>query len=134
MRGSEPAVDDSQLAARARGGDTAAFRYLKLRHQQVAFRAAYLITNDAAEAEDAAQDAFVKAFYALDRFRDGAPFRPWLLRIVANEARNRRRTAGRQTSLIQRAGHEQPLIPGSVDHPSRDAGTGACRARPARRR
>ena len=40
------------------------------------------------------QDAFVKAYRALGRFRDGAPFRPWLLRIVANEARNRRRSAG----------------------------------------
>ena len=60
------------------------------RYQEVAFRTAYLVTREAGEAEDAAQEAFVKAYYALARFRTDAPFRPWLLRIVANEARNRR--------------------------------------------
>jgi RNA polymerase sigma factor (sigma-70 family) len=59
-------------------------------YQDLAFRTAYVITGDAAEAEDAAQNAFVKAYFALPRFRSGAPFRPWLLQIVANEARNRR--------------------------------------------
>jgi RNA polymerase sigma-70 factor (ECF subfamily) len=55
------------------------------------------------DADDAVQEAFLKAYAALPRFRDGAPFRPWLLRIVANEARNRRRSAGRRTGLAQRA-------------------------------
>ena len=62
-----------------------------------------LITQDAAEAEEAAQDAFVKAWRALRRFRDGEPLRPWLLTIVANEARNRRRSAGRRQALALRA-------------------------------
>jgi RNA polymerase sigma factor (sigma-70 family) len=72
-------------------------------HQDVAFRAAYLVTGSAAEAEDAAQEGFVKAWQALPRFREGAPFRPWLLAIVVNEARNRRRHAGRQAALALRA-------------------------------
>jgi RNA polymerase sigma factor (sigma-70 family) len=72
-------------------------------HQQVAFRAAYLVTGSAAEAEDAAQEGFVKAWLALPRFREGAPFRPWLLAIVTNEARNRRRHAGRQAALALRS-------------------------------
>jgi RNA polymerase sigma factor (sigma-70 family) len=72
-------------------------------HQEVAFRAAYLVTGSAAEAEDAAQEGFVKAWQALPRFREGAPFRPWLLAIVVNEARNRRRHAGRQAALALRA-------------------------------
>jgi RNA polymerase sigma-70 factor (ECF subfamily) len=72
-------------------------------HQEVAFRAAYLVTGSAADAEDAAQDGFVKAWQALPRFREGAPFRPWLLAIVVNEARNRRRRAGRQAALALRA-------------------------------
>lgn len=101
-------MEDSGLAERARAGDTDAYRCLMLRYQDIAFRAAFLITGDAAEAEDAAQEGFVRAFYALDRFRDGAPFRPWLLRIVTNEALNRRRAAGRQASAIQRAGRHQP--------------------------
>jgi RNA polymerase sigma factor (sigma-70 family) len=72
-------------------------------HQEVAFRAAYLVTGSAAEAEDAAQEGFVKAWQALPRFREGAPFRPWLLAIVTNEARNRRRHAGRLHALALRA-------------------------------
>lgn len=74
------------------------------RHQEIAFRAAYLICGDSAEAEDAAQEGFVKAYYALARFRAGAPFRPWLLRIVTNEARNRRRALTRRAQLTLRAG------------------------------
>ena len=62
------------------------------------------------------QDGFVKAFHALGRFRPGAPFRPWLLRIVANEARNRRRSAGRRERLALRAA-EDPLSGGAVPSP-----------------
>jgi RNA polymerase sigma factor (sigma-70 family) len=75
-------------------------------HQEVAFRTAHLITGDASEAEDAAQEAFVKAYRALGRFRSGAPFRPWLLAIVANEARNRRKAAARRAGLVLRAARE----------------------------
>ena len=71
---------------RAKHGDENAYATLVTRYQAVAARTAYVITGSDAEAEEAAQDAFVKAYYALDRFRSGAPFRPWLLRIVANEA------------------------------------------------
>jgi RNA polymerase sigma factor (sigma-70 family) len=80
-------------------------------HQEVAFRAAYLVTGSAAEAEDAAQEGFVKAWQALPRFREGAPFRPWLLAIVTNEARNRRRRAGRQAALALRAFEPEPPGP-----------------------
>lgn len=73
------------------------------RHQELAFRTAYLITGDAAEAEDAAQESFIKAYSHLSRFRAGAPFRPWLLAIVANEARNRRGAAARRLGLAMRA-------------------------------
>lgn len=62
-------------------------------------RTAYLIAGSA-EAEDAAQEAFIKAFYALKRFRVGAPFRPWLLKIVGNEARNRRKSSKRRLELV----------------------------------
>lgn len=72
------------------------------RYQDLAFRVAYLVLGSAPDAEDAAQDAFVKAYYALSRFRPDMPFRPWLLRIVANEARNRRKAAGRRAGLVLR--------------------------------
>ncbi len=78
------------------------------RYQEIAFRAAFVITGSAAEAEDAAQDAFVKAYFALSRFRPGAPFRPWLLRIVANEARNRRVAMGRRAGLALRVAQAAP--------------------------
>jgi RNA polymerase sigma factor (sigma-70 family) len=99
---SRPA-DDQQLAERARRGDAAAFEDLVRRHQPIAFRTAVVLTGSAADAEDAAQEAFVKAWRALPRFRAGAPFRPWLLAIVANEARTRRRAAGRREGWTARA-------------------------------
>ena len=92
-------ADDSVLVARAQRGDRAAFEEIVQRYQQIAFRTAYVIAGSAADAEDAAQEGFVKAYRALDRFRLDAPLRPWLLRIVANEARNRARSAGRRHQL-----------------------------------
>ena len=87
---SRPPTED-ELVERARGGDAAAFAALVRDHEEIAFRTAYLITRNAADAEDAAQVGLTKAWRALPRFRRGAPLRPWLLAIVANEARNRRR-------------------------------------------
>ena len=94
--------DEQALIAAAQRGDQRAYAQLLERHQAVAFRAAYLITGSAAEAEDATQDACVKAWQALARFRPDAPFRPWLVRIAVNEARNRRRGAGRRATLVLR--------------------------------
>ena len=79
-----------------------AYEELVRRYQDVAVRTAHLFAPDG-DAEDATQEAFVKAFAALGRFRRDAPFRPWLLRIVANEARNRRRSATRRSGLALRA-------------------------------
>jgi RNA polymerase sigma-70 factor (ECF subfamily) len=75
-------------------------------HQPIAFRVALVAAGDRGDAEEAVQDGFVKAYRALGRFREGAPFRPWLLRIVGNEARNRRRAAGRRSGLELRAARE----------------------------
>lgn len=91
------------LIRAAKRGDLRAYEDLVRSHQDLAFRAAYLITRDTAEAEDACQEAFVKAHRALGSFRDGAAFRPWLLRIVSNEAKNRRRSANRRLRLAVRA-------------------------------
>ena len=105
-----------ELVGLAQSGDSAAYQTLVEEHQTIAFRTAYLITGSAADAEEAVQEAFVKAFYALGRFRPDAPFRPWVLRIVANEARNRRRSAGRRERLALRAA-EDPLSGGAVPSP-----------------
>jgi RNA polymerase sigma-70 factor (ECF subfamily) len=101
---SSPLSDERRLIAAAKAGDQDAYGQLLERHQAVAFRAACLITGSAEEAEDAAQDACVKAWLALRRFRPDAPFRPWLVRIAINEARNRRRGAGRRAALVLRLG------------------------------
>lgn len=92
---------DAALVERARGGDHEAYAELVRRYSAVAHRAATLIAGPA-EAEDAVQDAFVRAYYALGRFDLDAPFKPWLLTIVANAARNRIRSAGRQPRLRAR--------------------------------
>ena len=107
-------MEEAKLAERARAGDTAAYERLVRMHQAVAFRAAYLVTGDGPEAEDATQEAFIKAYRALDRFRPGAPFRPWLLTIVTNEARNRRRSAGRRAKLNLQMAAEGQLLPPPV--------------------
>lgn len=96
-------LDDAALVERARNGDVNAYEALVRAYEEIAFRVAYQVTGNAAEAEDAAQEAFVNAYYALGRFRAGAPFRPWLLRIVANEARTRRTSATRRSLLVERA-------------------------------
>jgi RNA polymerase sigma-70 factor (ECF subfamily) len=94
---------ESDLIERARHGDVSAFEALVRAHQAVAFRTAWIASRGADDAEDAAQEGFMKAFAALPRFRADAPFRPWLLTIVANEARNRRRSATRRELLALRA-------------------------------
>jgi RNA polymerase sigma factor (sigma-70 family) len=103
-------LEDDELIERARRGELNAYDELVRRYRDVAVRTAYVVAGSAADAEDAAQDAFVKAYAALARFRAGAPFRPWLLRIVANEARNRRRSAGRRAGLALRAAEDRPTF------------------------
>jgi RNA polymerase sigma factor (sigma-70 family) len=101
--GPPPEMSDQELVERARRGHAGAYDEIVQRYTDMAFRTAYLVTGSAADAEEAVQDAFVKAHRALGRFRAEAPLRPWLLRIVGNEARNRRRAAGRRATLELRA-------------------------------
>jgi RNA polymerase sigma-70 factor (ECF subfamily) len=98
---------EEELVTRAKRGELDAYEEIVRRHQSIAFRTAWVITSSAADAEEAAQDAFVKAHAALGRFRDGSPFRPWLLAIVANEARNRVKAAGRRERLVLRVAEER---------------------------
>jgi len=108
-------------AVRARRGDARAYESLVEEHQAIAFRTAYLITGSAADAEEATQEAFVRAWLALRRFRRGAEFRPWLLAIVANEARNRVRSRKRRTALAERAAAEPSWQPPAGEPDGGDA-------------
>jgi RNA polymerase sigma factor (sigma-70 family) len=92
-------VDDAELVGRAKAGDVSAYEELVRRYGAAAVRLAHAICGSGADADDAAQEAFVKAYHSLARFRSDAPLRPWLFRIVANEAKNRRRSSGRRTRL-----------------------------------
>ncbi len=102
-------LDEQELIVRSQNGDTRAFEDLVRIHQQLALRAAYLVVRDPDEAEDVTQDAFVKAYRGLERFRLGSPFRPWVLRIVRNEALNRVRGRKRRDQLAVRAAGDPVL-------------------------
>jgi DNA-directed RNA polymerase specialized sigma24 family protein len=93
-------LPDEKLIAAARAGDDAAFAVLVQRYADMAFRAAYVVLGDADMAADAAQEGFISVHRALDRFRLGEPFRPWLLRIVGNRARNLRRAGRRHATAV----------------------------------
>ena len=97
------AIDDGEAVARARDGDLDAYAVLVARYTLRAHRAAFLL-GAGEEAGDVVQEAFVKAFRHLSQFRAGAPFGPWLLRIVANETRNLTRSRRRREALALRLG------------------------------
>jgi RNA polymerase sigma factor (sigma-70 family) len=101
-------AEEEHLVERARQGDVDAYEELVKRYQHLGLRVAYLITHDQGEAEDATQEAFVKAYRALARFRPGSPFKPWLLTIVSNEAKDRRTSGSRRKALIERAEQVRP--------------------------
>ncbi len=92
-------TDDAELVVRARAGDRSAASVLFERYWTAAFRTAYAIVGRRDAAEDAAQEAFVRALAALDRFDTGRPFGPWLARIVANCAIDRLRADRRLAPL-----------------------------------
>jgi RNA polymerase sigma-70 factor (ECF subfamily) len=85
-------VIDVDLVARARRGDPAAFGELVDRHRSAVYRAALAALGSPADAEDAAQDAFLLAYRRLDSFRGDASFKTWLLTIAWHQAINRRRS------------------------------------------
>jgi RNA polymerase sigma-70 factor (ECF subfamily) len=85
-------VTDAELVALAREGDSAAFDQLVTRHQAAAYRAALAALRNREDAEEVTQDAFIRAWRNLQRFRGDAAFRTWLLTIVWNRALTRRRT------------------------------------------
>ena len=101
-------MDETTLVRRAANGDAAAWEPLVLAHQQAVFRLAYLLLGDADDAEDIAQETFLRAWNYLKRFDPTRPLRPWLLSISANLARNRRRSAGRYVSALMRAFRDEP--------------------------
>jgi RNA polymerase sigma-70 factor, ECF subfamily len=101
-------LDESALIRQAANGDASAWEPLVLAHQEAVFRLAYLLLGDPDDAEDAAQETFLRAWNHLKRFDQARPLRPWLLSIAANLARNRRRSAGRYLAALTRAFRNEP--------------------------
>lgn len=101
-------MDEATLIRHAANGDEASWEPLMLAHQQAVFRFAYLLLGDPDEAEDIAQETFLRAWNHLDRFDSSRPLRPWLLSIASNLASNRRRSAGRYLAALTRAFRDEP--------------------------
>ena len=113
--------DDAQLVRAVQGGDQAAFTEIVRRYQRAVHRVAYGLTRNPADADDLAQETFVRAYRAMDRFRVGEPLYPWLSRIAVNLTYSlfRRRKRRPETAL-------EPLIEAGQqwagdDDPARDA-------------
>jgi RNA polymerase sigma-70 factor (ECF subfamily) len=108
-------VTDAELSARAAAGDGDAFGELVDRHAPQARRAARVVLANDQDADDAAQDGFLAAWRAIDRYDRNRPFRPWLMRIVVNAARDlRRRQAVRRTDDLS------PALAAGGPSPERD--------------
>ncbi len=114
-------LDDDALVGRARDGDAAAFGELVRRHQHAALRVAAVVSGSTEEARDIVQDAFVTAHRALGTYRGTGTVRSWLLRVVANHARNevrgrmrRLRRDDRYAGLALRAGSAPGELPDDV--------------------
>ncbi|MCI3225576.1 RNA polymerase sigma factor [Streptomyces sp. NP-1717] len=110
-------ADESTVIARVRSGEREAYAELVRAHTGTALRVA-VACGAGADAEDVVQSAFIKAYLSLGSFKDGASFRPWLIRIVANETRNTVRSAVRLRAVAGREAalsRGEPLIPESAD-------------------
>jgi len=107
-------LSETELLASVRAGERDAFADVVRRHTSIAHRTAVLL-GAGSDADDVVQEAFVKAYRALPSFREDQPFRPWLLRIVANETRNLYRSASRRRARERIAEDPALLFPSIGD-------------------
>jgi RNA polymerase sigma-70 factor (ECF subfamily) len=96
----DPRMPDTELASRIGQGEEAAVRLLTKRYNQTLFRTARAILREDAEAEDAVQEAYIKAIRAIDTYRSDAKLSTWLIRITVNEALAKLRRARRSAEVI----------------------------------
>jgi RNA polymerase sigma-70 factor (ECF subfamily) len=97
-------LDDMALVRLAVARDPEAVRLITTRNNQRLFRAAWSVLKNRAEAEEAVQDGYMKAFAALDKFEGKSQLSTWLTRIVINEALGRRRSAARRAQHLEKSG------------------------------
>jgi len=101
-------VTEAQQIRLARQGNQVAWEALMHAHQEPVFRLAYLLLGDPDEAEDIAQETFLRAYHGLKRFDLERPLRPWLLRITSNLAHNRHRSIARYLAALARFSRQDP--------------------------
>jgi len=103
-------ADEADLVRAAQSGDSRAFSEIVRRYQRAIYRVAYGFTRSPADADDLAQEAFVRAYQAIGRFRVGEPLYPWLARIASNLAlsllRSRKRKPETSIEPLIEAGHQ----------------------------
>jgi len=116
----DPKMPDAELARRVAGGEEAAIRLLTKRYNQTLFRTARAILRDDAEAEDAVQEAYLKAIRGIAGFRSDARLATWMVRIAVNEALGRLRKMKRTAEVIPLAGD---LGEGAENHDPMDEKT-----------
>src|SRR5438034_7431736 len=108
--------DEPQLVASARAGDAAAFEELVARYEDKIFRLTSNITGNREDAEDAMQDAFLKAYSHLQDFHGDSRFYTWLVRIAANESLMRlRKRRPNQFSLDEPVEGDNDLMPRELE-------------------
>jgi RNA polymerase sigma-70 factor (ECF subfamily) len=100
-------ADEAVLVSRAAGGDRAAFHALVERHRPMVYRVAYQFAGNHHDADDIAQDVFIKVFQSLGRFRQDANLTTWLYRIAMNACIDHRR---RQTPHLAHRELEDPQL------------------------
>src|SRR5580765_1475488 len=99
-----PADTDERLVERFKRGDESAFEELVRRHRERVYRAAWRVAGDHAEADDLAQESFLRAYRSLAGFRGESRFLTWMMRILMNLALSRRGSR-RATVPLEEAGH-----------------------------
>ncbi len=104
-------MNEFELISLAKQADDSAWDTLVREHQEAVFRLAYLLVGSANDAEDVAQETFIRAFRALHTFDAARPLRPWLLLITRNVAHNWRRSIRRYVAAVERVtrGNGEPV-------------------------
>ena len=122
-RTSSAGPDDDALVAASQRGDQAAFGEIVRRYQRAVHRLAWSLTRNASDADDLAQETFVRAWGAMGRFERGQPLYPWLARIVTNQAfslfRHRRRRPETSIEPLVEAGKQWGVDDDPADHSER---------------
>lgn len=101
---------EADVVGRVLDGDESAYTVLVDEYREPVFRLAYLLLGDAHDAEDVAQEVFIRALRNLHRYDPAREFRPWLMSITANLARNRQRSLGRYWAALRRFAQQRDPV------------------------